>query len=244
MSREDKNVIYRQDIKSVDNATGEVTNTTSRKLSKVKRTPDFIMLFTKHVAFLEHLLKGETAVLSEILSKYVGIENLLNMSPAIRAAITRKLEVDKSYVNKAISGLVKKEIIIKDQDGLAYLNPHLFGKGNWEDVNQLRHEIAYDFDFEKLEFKETRKLAASYDEDFDMNNHKVVDTLEYKDEDGVDTQEIVVEEKENPNQQLIDFEVPLKQDNGIETKRIELDLVNAKNEEMKLKLEMHKAGLL
>ena len=243
MSINDKSIIYREDVKKVDNKTGEVINTTTRRLSKVKRTPDFIMLYTKHVAFLEKLTKGETAVLSEILGKYVGIENLLNMSPAIRATITKKLDVDKSYVNKAISGLTKKKIISKDENGLSFLNPHLFGKGNWEDIHKLRHEIAYDFDFETLEAKETRKIAISYDADFDMNQHNIIEANKFKDKNGVETQEIVVQE--NLNQQLVSFEEPKKQEFYNE-----LELINAKNktkelaiEEMKLKLKMHELGL-
>jgi len=42
---ETKNVIYQEFRTEVDRETGEVTNSQNRKLVKLKRTPDFIMLF-------------------------------------------------------------------------------------------------------------------------------------------------------------------------------------------------------
>jgi len=235
-----KNIVYREDIKSIDNKTGEIIHIKNRKISKVPRTPDFIMLFTKHLAFLEHLIKGETAVLFEILAKYVGFENLLNISAPIRASITNKLKVDKSYVNKAIQGLMKKNIIIKNSEGLLYLNPHLFGKGNWEDIHKLRHEIAYDFDFENFEYQESRKVSIIYDTEFDIKNHNIIDTQEYEDEKGVLTEEITVEKKEDS----------FEKTNEIQTNE-ELEILKEKNRfkelsirEMELKLEMKKQGLI
>ncbi|NOQ32442.1 MAG: hypothetical protein GQ570_15140 [Helicobacteraceae bacterium] len=244
--KNDRNVVYREDVKTVDQQTGEITTTSSRRLSKASRTPDFVMLFSKHVAFLEHLTKGETVVLAEILAKYVGVENLLNMSPAIRATITKKLDVDKSYVNKAIKGLSAKEVIIKDDNGLSYLNPHLFGKGNWDEVEKLRHEIAYDFDFQTMEKVETRKVITITDKEFDMNEHKVIEATQTV-ENGVNVQEILVEE--NEKQAVMTFEEP--KITPPSPQHSELDILNAQNkskelaiQEMKLKLEMKKEGLL
>jgi len=255
---ETKNIIYREDIKNVDNETGEIKTISTRKLSKVPRTPDFVMLYTKHIAFLEHLNKAETTILFEILSKYVGVENIILLSPAIKKSIVKKINVDASYINRAIRGLKNKKVIIENEESILYLNPMFFGKGNWEDIHKLRHEIAYDFDFKTLEVKETRNLKTVYESGFDIDNHKVVEELEYKDDNGVQVQEIVVKEKEenknNPKQQLINF-------NGIEQQEVEkneLEILKEQNrskeldleekklavEEMKLKLKMHELGLV
>ncbi len=234
---ETKNIIYREDIKNVDNVTGEVVATNTRKLLKVPRTPDFIMLYTKHIALLEHLVKSETTILFEILSKYVGVENIIFLSPAIKKGIVKKLKVDNSYINRAIRGLKEKKVIFTNEDGVLFLNPNFFGKGNWEDIHKLRHEVAYDFNFETLEVKETRKLATTYDVDFDMKQHEIVATDEYSDENGVSTQEITVMEKEEPKQEII------QQNSELEILKAQKEIKELVIEEMKLKLEMHKLGL-
>lgn len=227
-----KNIIYREDIKNVDNVTGETTSLSTRKLLKVPRTPDFIMLYTKHIAFLEHLNKSETTILFELLSKYVGIENIVFLSPAIKKQIVKKLEVDESYINRALRGLKEKKVIVDNADNISYLNPHFFGKGNWEDIHKLRHEIIYDFDFDTLESSETRKLTTIYEADFDINKHEIINAQEYQDEHGITNQDItVVEKEEQNNNELAILEA--------QNRNKELNI-----EEMKLKLEMKKQGLL
>jgi len=259
MKDDSKNIIYQDTTNSVDE-NGVVTGSKSRTLKKVPRTPDFIMLFTKHVTFLEHLNNAETNIMYEIFSKYVGVGNLINMSPAIKKTITKRLGIDPSYINRALRGLLKKGVIIEDENGLQYLSPHLFGKGNWEDIHQLRHEVSYDFDFNRNEMVETRKIATQYGDDIEGIPHEVIDTKEYKDEDGTHHQEITIAESDqniHKNQASLTFDnVSLtkqeKSNDVSSTKQDDsLEIMKEKNkskelaiEEMKLKLEMKKEGLM
>lgn len=241
-----KNIVYQEHKTEINHETGEILNTQNRRLLKVKRTPDFIMLFTEHVAFIEKLAKNEKALLSQILQHYVGVKNVVFLSADTKKDMAEELNVGMSYIHKAIKSLTQKQVLIKgiDKKNQIYLNPHLFGKGNWENIYKMRQNIAYDFDFEKLEMKETRTLSTLYDDELENKPHEIIDAQEYKDESGVTHQEITIEEKkENQNQSLISFD---------ETKSSnELDMLNAQNkskelaiQEMKLKLEMKKEGLL
>ena len=175
---ETKNVIYQEFRTEVDRETGEVTNSQNRKLVKLKRTPDFIMLFIENVAFMEKLAKNEKAVLSQILQHYVGVKNVVFLSADTKKDMGKELDVGMSYIHKAIKHLTEKQILVKGliKENQMYLNPHLFGKGNWENISQMRQEVAYDYDFDKLEMKETRKLSTKYDEDLNTKPHEIVET--------------------------------------------------------------------
>jgi len=225
-----KNIVYQEYHTEVNQETGEITNKQNRKILKVQRTPDFIMLFTEHVAFLEKLAKNEKAVLSQILQHYVGIKNVVFLSANTKKDMADELHVGISYIHKAIKQLIERQILVKGiiKTNQLYLNPYLFGKGNWENIYQMRQEISYDFDFAKLEMKETRKISALYDNDFDINKHDIVDKEEYQDIDGANHQEITITEK-NDELSILKIQKEIK----------ELSI-----KEMELKLQMKKQGLI
>lgn len=237
-----KNIVY-QEIHSVkDNATGEVVETHNRRLIKMERTPDFIMFFTEHIAFLENLSSLEKSVLFHILQHYVGIQNIIFISAATKQDISKALGVGISAIQKATKSLFDKKIIIKGivKESQVYLNPYLFGKGNWENIRKMRQEIAYDFDFENLEMKESRKISAQYEDGADIHSCEVVESHEYEDDKGVVHQDVHIQEK-LPAEPLY---IEEKKDN-------DLAILNAQNEskrlaieEMQLKIKMKEMGIL
>lgn len=237
MNKDKKNVIYQEFHTFKDNATGEVINTHNKKLIKLERTPDFIMLFTEHVAFLENLQTGEKAVLSQILQHYVGVQNIIFLSADTKKDMAEALKVGISSIQKATKSLLDKKIIVKGiiKENQIYLNPHLFGKGNWENIHKMRQEVAYDFDFVNLEMKESRRLSTQYEGEIELEEHDIIDTKEYQDEKGTIHQDITIQQKPAIAAPAINEEILL---------------LNAQNEhrkliikEMELKLEMKKEGI-
>ncbi|MDQ1340993.1 MAG: hypothetical protein QG567_2151, partial [Campylobacterota bacterium] len=120
-----KNILYQEVHSMKDNVTGEILNTHNRKIIKVERTPDFIMLFTEHVAFIEKLQSNEKAVLSQILQHYVGVENVVFLSADTKKDMAAELNVGISYIHKALKALLDRRVLIKGivKENQTYLNP-------------------------------------------------------------------------------------------------------------------------
>lgn len=246
-----KNIVYQEVQTFRDTITGETTSTHNRKLIKLERTPDFIMLFTERVGFLEDLQAGEKAVLSQILQHYVGVQNIIFLSSDTKKDMATALNVGLSSIQKATKSLLDKQIIIKGiiKENQIYLNPHLFGKGNWENIHKMRQEVIYDFDFEKKEMKESRRLSTQYEDDIEIEKHDVIETNEYSDEEGTLHQDITIQKKAEERETGQIGIQNLAKEGGDDDKK--LIMLNADNEnkklaieEMQLKIKMKELGII
>lgn len=175
-----KSIMYEETTRIRDNITGEVTDKDiNKRVIKVPRTPDFLMLFTKHITYLEQLGKTDNSVLFVILSHYVGQKNLVFLSPQVRKKISAELELDISSVNKAIKNLLIKEVIVTDTDSFMYLNPFLFGKGNFDEIKKLRQELIFEYDFATNTTNMIRNVKAQYVDQEELERpHELVDATE------------------------------------------------------------------
>ncbi|NPA64480.1 MAG: hypothetical protein GXO16_05855 [Epsilonproteobacteria bacterium] len=205
-SKKLKPVIYHDQRETVDFQTGELVKKESHKVVKKPSTPDFIMLFTKTAPYLAEakLTQAASSVLWAILSgDFVKPGNFVDLSPAARRRISELTNLKRNTVNAIISTLLKKKILIRDtKDGTipvrsadVYLNPHIFGKGFWPDIERLRYEVSVDFDFKKLEATTETSIKTYYrDEDLENGKQiKVVGAEEYIDEDGTINRDVYVE---------------------------------------------------
>ena len=227
-----KNIIYDETTRIRDNISGEVIDQDiNRRVIRVPRTPDFLMTFTKHITYLEQLGKTDNIVLFSILSHYVGQKNLIFLSPQVRKKIASELELDISSVNKAIKNLTKKEILVIDNEGFMYLNPYLFGKGNWEDIRKLRQELIFEYDFESGTTQMIRNVKAQYIDQNELNkSHDVLETTEERTEYGIE-QTIYIQESE---EEQINHTTQKKT-----VLELELELIKEKNKALELQLKLN-----
>ena len=158
------------------------------------------------------------------------------------------LSYSDSTVYKGINGLQKKNILVEhtgnDENAIEdawYLNPHIFGRGHWNDIKKLRYDLQVDFDFERLEAKSSSTRIATYSdaEELLAKNLKEVDRVVTKSEDNntIDT-EIVVDkinqEEIKGNRFSEDIEL-LKQQNR--AKELEIELKKLENQEKRINAE-------
>jgi len=119
-----------------------------------------------------------------------------------------------------------------------YLNPHIFGRGQWNDIKKLRYELQVDFD--SLEAKSSSTRVATYSEAKDLlenGNVKEVDRVVTKDKESNTTDtKIIVDNKVNnsSNSKLNEINL-LKEHNR--KKELEIKIKELKNEEIKLNIE-------
>jgi len=244
--------LFDYEMSHLDGTTGEVTSTTRTKVIKKEKTPDFIMLFTAETPLLRdaNLTKREQLILNIILEKYVGFSNRVEISTVLRKNLKSKLSYSDSTVYKGINGLQKKNILVEyngnDDNGIEdawYLNPHIFGRGHWNDIKKLRYDLQIDFDFERLETKSSSTRVATYSDAKELlenDNLEEINRTVVKDEkdNSIDTEIVVdkknIEKKSNSNNKpkAIEF---LKEQNR--AKELDIKIKELKNEERKLNIE-------
>ena len=241
-SRNTKDItLFDYEMSHLDGMTGEVTSTTKTKVVKREKTLDFIMLFTAGTPLLRdaNLTKREQLILNIILEKYVGFSNRVEISTVLRKNLKSTLSYSDSTVYKGINGLQKKNILVEhtgnDENKIEdawYLNPHIFGRGHWNDIKKLRYDLQVDFDFERLEAKSSSTRIATYSdaEEILEKNLKEVDRVVRKSEDNstIDTK-IVVDNNFSEDIEL------LKQKNR--AKELEIELKKLENQEKKINAE-------
>lgn len=120
--------------------------------------PQYIKLYLQDILYLSNLPKNHEKILFELLKRTTyagekyGMEVVLNASIKKRIAETLGIKNIRS-INNALSDLVKGKILFRTDTGLYTLNPHLFGKRDWQDISKLRLTIDYDATISDRTFK-------------------------------------------------------------------------------------------
>lgn len=248
--------VYQEITKTTDHETGETKTTTDRKVVKKNSTPDFIMLFTQSAPMLAEarLTAAQSQILFEILSNYVARNNLCIINAATKEEISSKHGLKYDTVDTNMRVLVAKEILVKDkkENGRGshyYLNPHIFGKGSWQDIESLRYEIAAEYNFKTLEFTKKETVGASTGLIAAASKpHEVTSRSSHIDDHGVEHEEVVIQESNNYGNTTV---LPLFEDAEVVAHNSsELDMLREQNrakelaiEEMKFKIKMHELGM-
>ncbi|CAA6814930.1 MAG: Unknown protein [uncultured Sulfurovum sp.] len=278
MAKDNKDItLFDYEMNHLDGVTGEVTSKTATKVVKRDRTPDFIMLFTAGAPLLRDadLSKREQGILNIILGKWITTSNRVEISTVLRKSLSKELNYSLSTIYKGLNSLEAKGIFVKkisgDEEvieGSVYLNPHIFGRGHWNDIKKLRYDLQVDFDFEQLEARTTSSRTVTYNEAEELiegGNLEEVERLVTQNSNNVFESEIIVEEKkeaaidivpiptkkiQNPkirpveNEENASMELKLKlvqEENR--TKELDIELKKMTMEEIKMKIEAKKLGI-
>ena len=172
MKKNSKTVISQVQTMTYDESTGEVLSTNSLTSRKVAKEPDFIKLYLHDVMLLSDIPKSKSDVLYLLLRK-MNYDNEITVVASHKRDIAKELNCSMINIDKTLSLLVDKGILIRKERGVYIANPKLFGKGNWEDIEALRMSIDYQKSGVKRigtkvskndNFNETRQLWGDIDE--------------------------------------------------------------------------------
>lgn len=227
----------------IDHNTGEVVSTTKRTVTRRESTPEFTMVFVHGLSRLTKadLTKTQAKVLFELLKYTLNNSNMLLINKPVKKLISEGTGATLRTVQACVQALVEKSVIVKEKTSY-FLNPIIFGRGNFQNVKKLTQALSLEYDFENETVLENQTMRVLYNEEQNMDKLRIVETKETV-ENNITDQEIIVEavEQEHPNQGILDF----KQND------IELELIKEKNKQlelenkqMELKLEMKREGLL
>ncbi|MCC4276133.1 hypothetical protein [Marinomonas communis] len=134
-----KKVIREIETQTFNAETGEITNEISSKVVQLPTEPPFVKLYIEDIAALYQLPDGTHRVLVELLKK-LDYEGKISLNKTNKLSICEKVgyKTVASLDNYLSKHLVKKGIFRKEGTGVFIPDPHLFGRGKWQDIYKQR----------------------------------------------------------------------------------------------------------
>lgn len=152
---------------SVFNEQGEMISKRANRTLSWGDEPNYIKLYLQDIMYLSDMPKKHTKILYALLKRasYAGDKN--GMMVSISAGLKRMMAKELNYksvqpIDNALCDLTKGKVLYRIETGVYQFNPYLFGKGDWQDIANLRLEINYD-DIKGKTFK----TVCEYKEDTD-----------------------------------------------------------------------------
>lgn len=124
-------------------------NTIKKELNtvySVPAEPPYVKMYLDTILYLKDLPKGHNPILMSILKRlpWANQEQDIALNAGIKRKIAKEVGCSVSKVNNAITDLVKGEVLFRIDVGVYQVNPHLFGRGEWNDIAKLRLEVTFD----------------------------------------------------------------------------------------------------
>lgn len=142
-ANEKKRVSKEVTEKTVDFTTGEVVTEKFVQEGWTDKEPNYVKLYLDNLVLLNGLPKGTSDTLFELL-KYMSYENMIILNPFVREKIANALNFKTvQSLNNNLNKLVKNGILENIGRGTYRANPFLFGKGDWNDIKQIRFEVVF-----------------------------------------------------------------------------------------------------
>lgn len=179
-----------------DHKTGEIISQARKQVVKREQTPEFIMLFVQGLSRLtkSELTKAEGMTLSELLKYTVSNTNMLMITADTKKVISQDTNLSLGTVAQNIKTLVTKEIVIR-KSRTYFLNPLIFGRGNFEDLKKLTQSLEIEYDFINQTAVEKITTKSLY-ENVDKENITITGAEQNISEDGKNIeQKVFIEDK-------------------------------------------------
>lgn len=134
------------------------------------KEPAFIKVYLKNILALSNVKGTHSDLLNALvkMASYAGTNEKNEyggMEIVINATIKRRLMKELGLKNvgsvaNGLSALVKGKMIYRVGSGVYQLSPYIFGKGDWQQVSELRMIV----DFREKTGKQIRVQTKKYDE--------------------------------------------------------------------------------
>lgn len=110
--------------------------------------PPYVKMYLDTILYLKDLPKGYNSILLALLKHmtYADSEDgqCIFINSSMKKRIASSLEISISRIDNVLSELHRGEVLTRIDRGMYRVNPHLFGKGDWQDIARLRLEIIFD----------------------------------------------------------------------------------------------------
>lgn len=137
-----KKIVFEHVDTITDTSSGEIIEIKRHTQTVVEKEPDYIKMYIADVTRLKDLPKNTDKVL-HLLLKSMSYKNIIPAYAPIKRMICSELNIKMDTLNKAIDNLYKEGILIRIERGIYMADPHLFGKGEWKNIKNLRLIVEY-----------------------------------------------------------------------------------------------------
>ena len=132
--------------KTVDMATGEVVR--EKHTLQYKKEPAFVKLYLDCLGvFIDNsgMTKSLNDMLIEVLKNvtYASDDQIVILNAYTKERICKATKKSQIRLEKAITTWVDNRVLIRVGRGVYRLNPFIFGKGEWRDIENLRAKFDY-----------------------------------------------------------------------------------------------------
>lgn len=132
-----------------DSQTGEILHSELSTTSVVPSEPNFVKMYVQDISTLLKITKSDNAVLLCLL-RYMNYENVVYLVIDVKKDIMKDINMPLNTLNDSIRNLREAGIIIRHSLGKYIINPTLFARGRWENINKIKLEIEYSSEGRKI----------------------------------------------------------------------------------------------
>lgn len=136
-------IIFAATEEILDSETGEIIRRKTFTNALVEKEPPHVKIYLQDIAKINDLPPAAAKVLN-ILVQNMGYNNMVPMLKPFKEVICNSLDLKMNTLEKVIAVLKEKHILHTFSRGLYVLDPYLFAKGKWENIQNLRLIIDYD----------------------------------------------------------------------------------------------------
>ncbi|KKH66264.1 replication/maintenance protein RepL [Methanosarcina mazei] len=129
---------------------GEIRQTRRNVTKRYEGEPDYIKVYLDTILYLKDLEKSYNPILLALLKRmtYAHNENsrggqIIALNSYLKKCIAEECGVSLTRVNHAITDFVKGEVLYRIGRGTYQVNPYLFGKGDWQDIKEIRMQVTF-----------------------------------------------------------------------------------------------------
>lgn len=107
--------------------------------------PEYVKLYLKSILFIKSLPKGYNPILISLLKRMSFAEKgqVIYLNSYLRKEIIAELNISLTHLEHAITNFVKGKILFRLGTGTYQFNAHIFGKGDWNDIAEIRSTIVF-----------------------------------------------------------------------------------------------------
>lgn len=143
--------IVEQKIETIIDQDGSILEKKHNMTKRYEDEPEYIKMYLDTVLYLKDLPKGYNSILLAFLKRMTYSSNsnngggqMIYVNAHMKNEIASELSVSLARVNQAITDFVKGKIFFRAGRGTYQVNAHLFGKGDWQNIKEIRMKIHFD----------------------------------------------------------------------------------------------------
>jgi hypothetical protein len=130
-----------------ENVNGEILE--ERRTSEtftIPTEPPYVKMYLNTVLYLKDLPKGYNPILLSLLKliPWANQRQTIAINRSLKQELAKEIGCSVTRIDHALTDFVKGKILTRNNVGLYSFNPHLFGRGEWRDIEELRLTVTFD----------------------------------------------------------------------------------------------------